>query len=65
MTASLFAVLAGSLLIAIGIAWLIGPVRLLDGLVAVPIMWAIVLAASAAGMARLALAWRRLKDAPP
>src|SRR5271157_5508885 len=36
--------LLGSLLIAIGVVWAIGPVRLLAGLIAVPVMWAIVTA---------------------
>ena len=35
--------LLGSLMIAIGVVWAIGPVRLLAGLVAVPVAWAIVL----------------------
>jgi hypothetical protein len=35
-------ILLGSLLIAIGLTWLIGPVRLLAGIVAVPIAWAII-----------------------
>jgi hypothetical protein len=48
MIASLFAILLGTLLIAVAIAWVVGPVRLLAGLVAVPIMWAIVLVAVAA-----------------
>ncbi len=48
---SLFAILAGSLLIAVAIAWLVGPVRLLAGLVAVPIMWVIVAAVALAGWA--------------
>jgi hypothetical protein len=51
---NLAAVIIGSLLIAIAIAMKVGPVRLLAGLVAVPIMWAIILAASAAAW----LAWR-------
>src|SRR5271166_1847297 len=40
--------LLGSLLIAIGVVWAIGPVRLLAGLIAVPVMWAIVTAAALA-----------------
>jgi hypothetical protein len=40
--------LLGSLLIAIGIAWAIGPVRLLAGLVVVPVAWVIVTAAALA-----------------
>jgi hypothetical protein len=51
MMSSLFAILAGSLLIAVAIAWLVGPVRLLAGLVAVPIMWVIVAAVALAGWA--------------
>jgi hypothetical protein len=35
-------VIFGSLLIAIAIAWAVGPVRLLAGLIAVPLMWGIV-----------------------
>ena len=35
-------VIYGSLLIAIAIAWAVGPVRLLAGLIAVPLMWGIV-----------------------
>ncbi len=54
IAANLLAILLGSLLIAVAIAWAVGPVRLLAGLVAVPIMWAIVLAASAAAW----VAWR-------
>jgi hypothetical protein len=38
----LAAVLLGSLLIAIGVTWAVGPVRLLASLVVVPVMWAIV-----------------------
>jgi len=48
---SLFAILLGSLLIAVAIAWLVGPVRLLAGLVAVPIMWAIIAVVALAGWA--------------
>jgi hypothetical protein len=35
-------VILGSLLIAIAIAWAVGPGRLLAGLIAVPLMWGIV-----------------------
>jgi hypothetical protein len=35
-------VVVGSLLIAIGIAWAVGAVRLLAGLIAVPILWAMI-----------------------
>jgi hypothetical protein len=48
MIGSLFAILLGSLLIAVAIAWAVDPVRLLAGLVAVPIMRAIALVAVAA-----------------
>lgn len=48
MIGSLFAILLGSLSIGIAVAWAIGPVRLLAGLIAVPIMWAIVFVAVAA-----------------
>jgi hypothetical protein len=48
MMGSLFAILAGSLLIAIAITMKVGPVRLLAGLVAVPIMWAIIVIAAGA-----------------
>jgi hypothetical protein len=47
--------LLGSLLIALGIAWAVGPVRLLAGLVAVPVMWAIVTAAALVLLAALRL----------
>jgi hypothetical protein len=40
--------LLGTLLIAIGAAWAIGPVRLLAGIIAVPLMWAIVSTAALA-----------------
>jgi len=45
MIARIAVVMFGSLLIAIGIAWAVGPVRLLAGLLAVPLLWAIVTAA--------------------
>jgi hypothetical protein len=45
---NILAILAGSLLIAIAIAWLVGPARLLAALVAVPMVWAIVVVLSAA-----------------
>jgi hypothetical protein len=45
--------LLGSLLIALGIAWAVG--RLLAGLVAVPVTWAIVTAAALALLAALRL----------
>lgn len=35
-------VIFGSLLIAIAMVWAVGPVRLLAGLIAVPLMWGIV-----------------------
>jgi hypothetical protein len=35
----------GPLLIAIAMAWAVGPVRLLAGLIAVPLMWGIVIVA--------------------
>jgi hypothetical protein len=45
MIGSLFAILLGSLLIAIALAWAIGPARLLAnlaaGLFVVPVLWAI------------------------
>ena len=46
MIGSLAALLLGLLLIAIAIAWRVGPARLLAGLIAVPLMWAIVSAAA-------------------
>jgi hypothetical protein len=42
MIARVAMVVFGSLLIAIAIAWAVGPVRLLAGLIAVPLMWGIV-----------------------
>ena len=42
MIARVAMVIFGSLLIAITIAWAVGPVRLLAGLIAVPLMWGIV-----------------------
>jgi hypothetical protein len=45
MIGSLFCVVLGALLLAIAITWMVGPIRLLAGLVAVPIMWALVLIA--------------------
>jgi len=42
MIARVAMVIFGSLLIAIAIAWAVGPVRLLAGLIAVPLMWGIV-----------------------
>lgn len=44
----LLALLLGALLVSIGLAWAIGPARLLAGIVAVPIMWAIVTVAAVA-----------------
>jgi hypothetical protein len=32
--------LSGTLLVSLGIVWAIGPVRLLAGLIAVPVVWA-------------------------
>jgi hypothetical protein len=55
---NLLAILMGSLLIAIGIAWLVGAVRLLAGLVAVPIDHHRGVGGDVAG---LALAWWRLR----
>jgi hypothetical protein len=50
MIGSLLCILAGSLLIAVGIAWAIGPARLLAnlaaGLVVIPVLWAILTAAA-------------------
>jgi hypothetical protein len=43
----------GLLLIAIGVAWAVGPVRLLAGLVAVPLMWGIFTIATLAVWAAL------------
>ena len=43
MIARVAMVIFGSLLIAIAIAWAVGPVRLLAGLIAVPLMWGIVI----------------------
>ena len=51
MIGSLVVILSGSLLIAVAIAWTVGPMRLLAGLIAVPIMWAIVAAVALAGWA--------------
>jgi len=45
----------GSLLIAIGIAWAVGPVRLLAGLIAVPVVCVIVAVAVLAGWVALSL----------
>ena len=42
MIARVAIVIFGSLLIATAIAWAVGPVRLLAGLIAVPLMWGIV-----------------------
>jgi hypothetical protein len=55
MIAQPLTLLLGTFLIAIGIVWAIGPVRVLAGLVAVPVMWAIV-TATALG-AWVALRW--------
>jgi len=60
MIAELFALLLGPFLIALGIAWAIGPARLLGnlaaGLVVIPVLWAI-LTAGALG-AWVALRWQ-------
>jgi hypothetical protein len=53
MIARIAMVMFGSLLIAIEIAWVVGPVRLLAGLVAVPLMWGIVTIATLAVWAAL------------
>jgi hypothetical protein len=42
MIARVAMIIFGSLLIAIAIAWTVGPMRLLAGLIAVPLMWGIV-----------------------
>jgi len=42
MIARIAMVIFGSLVFAIGIAWAVGPVRLLAGLIAVLLMWGIV-----------------------
>ena len=34
--------LSGTLLVSLGIVWAVGPVRLLAGLIAVPVVWAII-----------------------
>jgi hypothetical protein len=41
MIAGVAMVIFGSILIAIAIAWAVGPVRLLAGLIAVPLIWGI------------------------
>jgi hypothetical protein len=50
MIANLAALLVNAFLVALGIAWAVGPVRLLAnlaaGLIAVPLLWAIVTAAA-------------------
>jgi hypothetical protein len=55
MIGQLLAFLLGTFLVAIGIVWAIGPVRVLAGLVAVPLMWAIVTAVALG--AWVALRW--------
>lgn len=52
---SLAAFLAGALLIAIGLAWAIGPVKLLAGVVVVPILAAAI--AVAGGVGWIVLRW--------
>jgi hypothetical protein len=53
MIARVAMVIFGSLLIAIAIAWAIGPACLLAGLIAVPLMWGIVTVAVLATWAAL------------
>jgi hypothetical protein len=47
--------LLGTLFIAIGLAWAIGPVRLLVSLVAVPVTWAIITVVALTVWATIAL----------
>jgi hypothetical protein len=55
MIAQLLTLLLGTFVVAFGIVWAIGPVRVLAGVVAVPVMWAIVTAATLG--AWVALRW--------
>jgi hypothetical protein len=52
---SIAVILLGTLLIAIAIAWAVGPGRLVAGLTAVPVTWAVVFVAALAVWAVLRL----------
>jgi hypothetical protein len=47
--------LLGTFLVAIGLAWAIGPVRLLAALITVPVTWAIITVVALSVWATLAL----------
>jgi hypothetical protein len=47
--------LLGTFLVAIGLAWAIGPVRLLAALIAVPVTWAIITVVALTVWAAIAL----------